>query len=355
LFSGEEDDEITDYFIRTAFPPEAHTAEVLAVLQQAEDGASLAQLERQTNLTHNQIEKVLKILQTTTPAPVSKRDSRWYANPVRHVPDQEKIAQLTRLREAEQARMREYAQSRECLMVFLGRELDDATITPCGRCAVCRGGPWLPETYAPALAIEATQFLRRSDQPIPPRKRWPEDALAAHGWQGPIAPTLRAEPGRALCLWGDEGWGEAVRRGKQENGHFDDTLATALAEMIRERWRQEIASTWVTCVPSLQHPQLVPDFAARLAHLLALPFLPSIRKMRATEPQKAMQNSYQQARNLAGAFTILPQAIRPGPVLLVDDVVDSGWTFTVLAALLRDAGSGPVIPVALAVATPSGN
>jgi len=37
-----------------------------------------------------------------------------------------------------------------------------------------------------------------------------------------------------------------------------------------------------------------------------------------------------------------------GPVLLVDDVVDSGWTLTVVAALLRQAGSGPVWPVALA-------
>ena len=35
-------------------------------------------------------------------------------------------------------------------------------------------------------------------------------------------------------------------------------------------------------------------------------------------------------------------------VLLVDDMVDSGWTFTVCAALLRQAGSGPVFPVALA-------
>lgn len=33
---------------------------------------------------------------------------------------------------------------------------------------------------------------------------------------------------------------------------------------------------------------------------------------------------------------------------LVDDVVDSGWTMTVLAALLQQAGSGPVFPLALA-------
>ena len=31
LLNGEEDDEITNYFINTAFPPEAHTQQVLNV------------------------------------------------------------------------------------------------------------------------------------------------------------------------------------------------------------------------------------------------------------------------------------------------------------------------------------
>lgn len=43
-----------------------------------------------------------------------------------------------------------------------------------------------------------------------------------------------------------------------------------------------------------------------------------------------------------------PHAAMGGPVLLVDDTVDSRWTFTVIAALLRGAGSGPVFPFALA-------
>ncbi len=61
-----------------------------------------------------------------------------------------------------------------------------------------------------------------------------------------------------------------------------------------------------------------------------------------------MQNSFQQARNLDGAFAVQKCAGFSNPVLLVDDMVDSGWTFTVCAALLRQAGSGPVFPIALA-------
>jgi ATP-dependent DNA helicase RecQ len=68
-----------------------------------------------------------------------------------------------------------------------------------------------------------------------------------------------------------------------------------------------------------------------------------------------MQNDYQQAHNLENAFAVEPDSVRNGPVLLVDDMVDSGWTFTVVAALLRDAGCGPVFPLALAVTTTTGD
>ena len=59
-----------------------------------------------------------------------------------------------------------------------------------------------------------------------------------------------------------------------------------------------------------------------------------------------MENSAQQLRNVDGAFEIRGRA-PAGPVLLVDDVVDSEWTMTVLGDLLRAAGSGPVYPFAV--------
>ena len=61
-----------------------------------------------------------------------------------------------------------------------------------------------------------------------------------------------------------------------------------------------------------------------------------------------MQNSVQQLRNAHGKLGIDGAAVRPGPVLLVDDLVDSGWTLTVAGWLLRANGSGPVHPFALA-------
>ncbi|MEQ8540880.1 MAG: RecQ family ATP-dependent DNA helicase [Coleofasciculus sp. D1-CHI-01] len=348
LLSGDEDQEITDYFIQTAFPPEAHVQEVLNALEQAEDGLSFPQIEQHLNLSNGQIKKVLKLLSLESPAPVTKQGSKWYATPVFYQPDTDKIERLTQIRRQEQARMFDYMNSRECLMTFLARELDDPQPTPCGKCAVCLGRPLLPETYSLDRVNQAIQYLRRSDQIIEPRKQWASKALPSYGFSGKIRDNLRAEPGRALSLWGDAGWGELVKQGKYHNHDFDDALVQGAFEMI-QRWHPQPFPTWVTCVPSLHHPQLVPNFAQRLAHQLQLPFQPIVQKVHQNQPQKQMGNSYQQAHNLDGVFDVNSWQGMKGAVFLIDDMVDSRWTFTVIAALLRRAGSGPVFPLALAL------
>lgn len=348
LLSGNEDDDITDYFIKTAFPPEAHTQQVLNALNQADEGCSVPQLEQQLNLARGQIEKVLKLLSLESPAPVTKQGSKWYATPVNYQPDINKIAQLTRIRRQEQAQMQDYMASQQCLMAFLARALDDSNPVPCGKCAVCLGQPVLPETYSMERVNQAIQYLRRSDQIIEPRKKWPSQALPHYGFSGNIRANLRAEAGRALSLWGDAGWGELVKQGKYQDNRFDDTLVRGAFEMI-QRWQPQPPPTWVTCVPSLHRPELVPNFAQRLAQMLGLPFVPVVRKVRQNQPQKTMSNSYQQAHNLDGAFVVDPWQGIGGSVFLVDDMVDSRWTFTVVAALLRRSGSGQVFPLALAL------
>ena len=118
-----------------------------------------------------------------------------------------------------------------------------------------------------------------------------------------------------------------------------------------QAWSPTPSPKWVTCVPSLNHPELVPDFAARLAGVLGLPFVPCIEKAFSNRQQKEMENSYQQVGNLDGAFEINDQCLE-GECLLIDDMVDSHWTFTVISALLRQAGCSSVYPMALALNSP---
>ena len=156
----------------------------------------------------------------------------------------------------------------------------------------------------------------------------------------------QAEPGKALSFWSDAGWAELVKRGKYDTGCFDGALVEGCLRLIQQ-WRPAPTPEWLTCIPSRRHPELVPAFAEHLAAALGLPFVPALVKLHDTTEQKAMQNSSQQARNLDGSLAIHGE-IPPGPCLLVDDMVDSRWTFTVAAWLLREYGAGPVFPLALA-------
>jgi len=346
LLNGDEDDAIADYFIRTAFPTTQDVDQLLAAMRTSDSALTVPKLQERVNLSKGKIERILKFLLLESPAPIQKTAGGYVLNPVRWQMPVERIERITNLRRDEQERMRFFMGSKDCLMQFLAEELSDPSAGPCGKCANC-AGRLLPEDYPEELAQAAVQFLDNQENPIQPRKQRPA-GLPDPEMRGNIAQEKRAREGRSLCRWGDPGFGALVRQGKLQDCRFDEQLVEAAARLIEDRWRPEPAPTWITCIPSRRHQTLVPDFARRLARRLDLPFVECIRKVRETEPQKTRTNSFQQARNLLGAFAVDQAALRQEPVLLIDDMVDSKWTFTIAAALLRRAGSGVVYPFALA-------
>ena len=352
LLCGEEDDHIADYFIRNAFPPQQHISEILRVLNESNDGLSVKDIQRTLNLRQSQIDKTIKFLTVESPSPITKIDSKWLitATAATYQVNQTYIDEIIEIRRIEQQQMREYMGHTGCLMAFLQKALDDPAPTACGQCRNCNPELLLDETYDNNLAIQAGLFLRRNHQKLLPRKQWPaSDMFTQSPLSGSRIPQeQRAEEGRALSLWRDAGWGQLVAQGKYKTNRFADELVEACVEMLRS-WSPDPAPQWVTCIPSLNNPQLVPDFAARLAEALGLPFVPCIEKVRANKQQKYMENSYQQAKNLDGVFTINLKPENDTPCLLVDDIIDSGWTFTVASALLRQKGCSAVYPMALAL------
>jgi ATP-dependent DNA helicase RecQ len=310
------------------------------------------------------MEKALKLLEVDGAVQREKRAWQRTANP--WVPEVERWKQVTQHRREELAEMQRYVTHSGCLMEFLARALDDPAAAPCGRCMNCTHQA--QRRSAPReLVVAAVDFLRRDALVLEPRERWPKPVLTLlqRAWPRTVEagrggelkttiPTdLRPEQGRVLCIYGDAGWGPLVARGKYETGVFADELVEAATRLVRERWKPAPAPAWVVGVPSLNRPELVPGFAARLAARLGLPVATVLRKVCPRPPQKEMQNSVQQVRNLLGAFAV-DGPVPSGPALLVDDVVDSGWTLTLLAAMLREHGSGPVHPFALARASPRG-
>jgi ATP-dependent DNA helicase RecQ len=344
LLSGEEETDITDYFIESAFPTRDEVGDVLEALESAPNGLSVPELLGRVNLSKGRIEKTIALLSLESPAPIAKQGTKWQLTAANlSEVFWARAERLTELRYNEQQQMQEYVSLKSGHMEYLIRALDGEQ----GRVTGPALSP-LPTTVDEALVREAVAFLRRTNLPIEPRKQWPVGGMPQFQLNGRIALQHQAQSGKALCIWGDAGWGGLVRQGKYQDSHFADELVTVCAALIRD-WNPQPFPTWVTCIPSLRHPELVPDFARRLAAALGLPFHAVLEKTDNRPEQKTMANSTQQARNIDGSLAICAEPLPVGPVLLVDDMVDSRWTLTIGAWLIRSHGGDIVFPLALAL------
>ena len=345
LLSGEEETDVTDWFIASAFPTRDEVRQVIEALEAAPAGLSVPELLGRVNLSSGRIQKTMALLSLESPAPIAKQGAMWQLTAA-DLSDEfwERAERLTALRREEQRQMQEYVGLESGHMEFLVRALDGnpETVRP-------PDVPPLPAEVDPKLLQEAVAFLRRTSLPIEPCKRWPAGGLPKYKVRGVISAEHRARIGKALCIWGDAGWGGLVRRGKYRDDRFADDLVRACADLTA-RWAPRPAPKWVTCIPSRRRPRLVPDFAERLAAELKLPFHPALSRVEDRAEQKSMANSVQQARNVDGSLAVSLEPLPGGPVLLVDDMVDSRWTLTVAAWLLRSNGSGAVWPLALSLA-----
>jgi ATP-dependent DNA helicase RecQ len=329
--SGIEDERIQDYFIDTAFPSERVTELILESLEEA-DGLTVHGLLARVNMMMTRMTATLKVLEVE--GVVHREGSRWFRSDRAWEYPRERIEEVTRHRKAEQRAMGEYVKTDACLMAFLREELDDPS-EPCGRCANCLGG-LLHESAGTDLVAAAEAFLGSDSVLIEPRKQPPA------GLAGLTLRKQRLEQGRALARYGDPGLGIRVENGRQR-GHFDAGLVDESARLIG-KWSPEPAPTWVTSIPNRDNDATT-DFARKLAEKLGLEYVVAIERVADGAHQEDMHNSYQQASNALSSFTI--SGVRSGAVLLVDDVIGSNWTMSVVGNLLLQRGSGPVLPFAL--------
>ena len=339
LLCGWEDKDIQDHFITTAFPERAQAEGVVELLAASDGSVSMAEIEGAVNVKRGRLTLLLKVLEVD--GAVSRAGGRWRRTDQPWAYDADRVERVTAHRREEQAAMAAYATSTTCRMVQLRHQLDDPDAVPCGRCDACAGAPWDVELPV-ALVADALTHLRRGDQVLEPRARW---AGGAPGLPtGNIKAGERLQPGRLLSIYGDGGWGHVVREARS-TGAAPIELLEAADELVR-RWSPTPWPEWITFVPSTTST-MPADLATALGAVLGLPVHDVVARVAARPPQAEMDNSTQQLTNVHDAFAITAD-VPSGPVLLVDDVVDSRWTMTVVGALLRNAGAGEVHPFALA-------
>lgn len=367
LLPGKEDEAIWQYFASVAFPPEEQVRRTLDVLAQAGRPLSLPALEPLVDLRRTRLETMLKVLDVD--GAVKRVKGGWISTGEPWAYDSERYAWVARQRATEQQAMRDYASGTGCRMEFLRRQLDDEEATACGRCDNCAGARFDDKVSTAALD-GARGELGRPGVEVEPRKMWPT-GLSAVGvdLKGRIPAGELALPGRALGRLSDIGWGNRLRpllAAQAQDGPVPDDVSSAVVTVITD-WAKGPGG-WATGAPdaaprpagvvtvaSRRRPQLVQSLGSRIAEVGRMPLLGTVTYAPGSEDLLVSRtNSAQRVRALHEALVVEPAlsealAAAGGPVLLVDDLSDTGWTLAVAARLLRRAGAAEVFPLVLAV------
>ncbi len=266
--------------------------------------------------------------------------------------DAERYARVAAAREREQQAMLDYITTDKCRMWFLRDQLDDPDVAErCGRCDNC-GGLSLSVTVSEESVESAHERLARPGVVIEPRKMWPS-GLANLGisLKGKIADG--AAEGRAVNRLTDLGYGQQLRElfrtgpdGEALDGPVPVPLVRAVVEVLND-WRPRVEA--IVYVESARRPTLTRDLAEGLSRYLKVPVVGSWAIVDPdVPPGKGAANSAQRVAAV-GRRSALQADVPAGPVLLVDDLVVTGWTLTLAARALRDAGATEVLPLTLAV------
>jgi ATP-dependent DNA helicase RecQ len=358
LLPGPEDAAIWAYFASLAFPPEDQVRAVLDALASADRPLSTPALEARVDLRRSRLELMLKVLDID--GAVRRVAGGWVATGARWRYDEARYSRVAAARRAEQRMMREYVSTGSCRMEFLRRCLDDPEAAPCGRCDTC-SGPFLPGTVSDGAVVSAQAHISRVGVEITPRRRWPT-GLPAIGvaLSGRIPAGEQPLAGRALARLTDLGWGDRLRKllgaGAPDGSPPEDVLAgvvRALTAWAKGEDRWPARPTGVVAIGSRSRPELISGIAQHLAGVGRLPLLGALPPV-AAGTGGGRANSARRVAALHDAFAVpepLARACREltGPVLLIDDLVDSGWTMALAARALRRAGTRDVLPFALAV------
>ncbi|MEU0645368.1 RecQ family ATP-dependent DNA helicase [Streptomyces umbrinus] len=367
LLPGKEDQAIWQYFASIAFPPEEQVRRTLDVLAQAGRPLSLPALEPLVELRRSRLETMLKVLDVD--GAVHRVKGGWISTGDPWTYDTERYAWVAKQRAAEQQAMRDYVTTAGCRMEFLRRQLDDEGAAPCGRCDRC-AGPRFADAVSSSSLDSARGELGRAGVEVEPRKMWPT-GLPAVGvdLKGRIPAGEQAASGRALGRLSDIGWGNRLRpmlSPQAPDEPVPDDVAKAVVGVLAD-WAKGPGG-WASGSPDAQprpvgvvtmashgRPRLVQSLGARIAEVGRLPLLGSIEYAPGHEAtQVSRSNSAQRLKALDGALVVPPGlaatlAQAQGPVLLVDDSTETGWTLAVAARLLRRAGAQGVLPLVLAV------
>jgi ATP-dependent DNA helicase RecQ len=343
LLPAHEDRDIWRYFASLAFPAEQHVRVALKALSESDRPMSTATLETYVDLSRGRLEMMLKVLDVD--GAVRRVQGGWTATGQDWVYEQDRYDRVAAARRDEQAAMLEYIATDGCRMRFLREALDDPGAADCGRCDNC-GGVTIPTSVSEAAVANAGDRLSRPGVALQPRKLWPT-ALANLGVDlgGRIA---GAEEGRVVARLTDLGLGQALRD-LFRPGEPDQEVPVALVQGV-----VATLADWgprpdgIVGFESRSHPLLVESLVDGLSRHLGVPVLGRVTiRDDSIGPGQGATNSAQRVAAVSRRSELRAEDVGGKRVLLVDDLVASGWSMTLAAHWLRTDGAAAVLPLAL--------
>ncbi|STC69995.1 RecQ family ATP-dependent DNA helicase [Corynebacterium pilosum] len=344
LLPGPEDKEIWDYFASVSMPDESTVYQLIGALDD-ENPTSTPKLENVVDLSRSRIDQALKVLDVD--GAVRRVRGGWVSTGMDWEYDRARYGGLATARQAEQDAMIEYQRIDACRMVFLRNQLDDPTAEPgetCGRCDNCTGNPY-STAVDPTVAQRVDERLRSPGVRLGQRKMWPTGSAR----KGKIHGVL---PGRALGRLNDVARGPALAELLTHNAwrpsgdwQNDDWLRRVVA--VLADWEWETRPSTVVALGSEDPARH--DMVVALAQAVA-----QVGKMKfggvvgTRGEEVTAHNSAFRVNALHDHFSYGDVHVTAGPVLLVTDVVDTGWSVTVAGADLARQFSTEVMPLAIA-------
>ena len=340
MMTGQEDDQILEYFIETAFPTKKQAQSIIKALQE-NSGLTVSQIESICNMRRSKIEQFLSFLENE--GYVYRKARTYFRSAKAFAYNGDHYDEVKKAKREEKATMQKYLITGACLSKYIVSALNDASAYDCGKCRNCLGCGVFPDIRHPNDddINTAQEYLNSLYIPIEPRKRWPAPNMLD------VKTTIsnQNETGLALAKYGDAGYGAMVAHDKYKSDRYRETLIAKSAATLKRK-ADELEIEAITIVPSYRNRK-VNLFAGEVAKRLGLPYLELFTKSESPQ-QKNMENSYFQAKNIIDSMSISRSSIVPKRVILIDDVVDSKWTLTVCGWLLKNAGTEIVYPFCLA-------
>lgn len=348
LYGGQEERNINEYFIYNSFPKQIQINQVLNYLSNSNE-VKKSKLEQEINIKTSTLEQILKLL--LIEGFVAKDNRGNYSRTLKvYTSQQTYYESVVQTKVKEYKELIDFQQTKTCQMAYLTKALDDPGSKTCGKCSTCLRSSWnkTDDVLTEEEVLEVYNFFAKDFIIIEPRKK----SLFTNKRLSTIH-----EKGLALAYY-HEILGQEASRGKYIDNHFSNGLVEASTKKINSYFMSKglkASDLTIIPMPSNRRPKLVPDFSKRLSISLNCKYADIFSKHLNEPEQKSLLNSSQQEQAIRDYLFINRNIdLNYQHILLVDDFVDSRWTFTVASELLGNLYTNIAI-TPFAIANTSGS